>query len=377
MQVKRALLLILALCTAISSSGCWDSTDINKKALITLVVTDRQDGEFVFYIEVPNLTLGQGQEGGSAREQYSIVSGAGATYAEARRHLNAKMDRPIFLGTTRALLVTDELTEQGIEEYMYRMQTMTDYRKTLLIATTRDTPEDVLSVIPENNVSIGYSVEETMRSNKDQGKLVTYTVSDLLEFLYAGYCFVLINMDVRDGLLAYNGYTIIHEGKYGGFIPLEDSKGLVWLLGEKIERMYVVPVDGVQATIKVKLKKRDIKPSYADGRITFNISFAFESEVQYLSRNVPLDDQALEQTKAKLQAQLTDDIAAAINQSRSFQCDYMGFKEQFRMAYPNVLKQIPKQEWVSYYTNATFNISVKTKLETGMFDYEAQGKAIE
>ncbi len=377
MRVKRILLLALAFCTAASSSGCWDATDINNKSLITLVLTARQDDEFVFYFEVPNLSVSQSQDSGSSREQYSIVSGAGATFAEARRHLNAKMDKPVFLGTVRALLVTDELAKHGLEEYMYRMQTMIDYRKTLLIATTRDKPEDVLSVKPENNVSIGYSIEETIRSNRDLGKVVTYTVSDVFEFLYSGYCFVLINLDVRDGLLAYTGYTIIHNGSYLGFIPLEDSAGLVWLLGDNIERIYVVPLGGVLVTFKVKMKKRDIEPLYADGQITFNISFSFESEALYSDKNVSLDDQALEQVKPALQAQLLEDIAAAIRQSQSFQCDYLGFKEHFRVAYPNILSQISKSDWVSRYMNATFNISAETTLETGMFDFEAQGQSIQ
>jgi len=85
MAAKRAAFLALAIITAVISSGCWDALDINKKSLCTLVLTDRAGDNFVFYAEVPNLTLGQQQETSGAAH-YDIVVGEGTTYTNARRH---------------------------------------------------------------------------------------------------------------------------------------------------------------------------------------------------------------------------------------------------------------------------------------------------
>ncbi len=375
MRVKKLVFLITAMCLSAISAGCWDARDINNKALITLVVTDRQDDEYIFYVEVPNLAVGQaGEGGGGDTDQFSIVKSGGGTYAEARRELNATMEKPIFLGSARALVVTDELAMQGFEEYMYRMQNMLDYRKTLHIVTTREKPEDVLSTTPENNVSIGYSIDETIATLEEDKKVIAYTVSDVLEFLYADYCFVLINMDMSEGRLVDNGYTIIHKGRYLGFIPLEESIGLVWLAGDNIKRLYVVPFGRYTATVEVKTVSREITPAYSDNGVSFDISFAFNSKVQYISRNIKFDEAAEAQVKNNLQAQLLDDITAAINQSKAYRCDYMGFKERFRVAFPNIVNQL---DWESEYVGAEFNISVETRLETGgMMDLEAQGRQV-
>ncbi len=377
MRAKKTVLLITAVCIALMSTGCWDATDINEKALITLVLTDRQDGEFVFYVEVPNLAVGQSNENGSgdAKEQYSIVTGAGESYAEARRRLNSKMDNPVFLGSTRALVITDELAMHGMEEYMYRMQNMLDYRKTLHVVTTAARPEDFIAVKPENNVSLGNSVDDTITWHKDDGKFVLYTVSDILDFLYSRYCFVLPNMDVHEGKFAYNGYTIIHNGRYLGFIPLEDSKGLVWLLGDNIKLHYVVNIDGLSVTAEVTASKRDIKPVYSDGRVSFDISFNFHSKVLYLSSNIKFNEQVETRVKNALKEQLLEDITSAVSRSQSYHCDYMGFKERFRVSYPNI---VSKLDWESEYTNAVFHISVDTTIETGgIMDLEASGHKLE
>ncbi len=375
MRVKKIVLLITALLLAAMSAGCWDAKDINEKALITLVVTDRQDGEFVFYIEVPNLAVGQAGEGGGT-QRYSIVKGSGKTYAEARRRYNATMEKPAFLGSARSLVVTDDLVIQGFEEYMYRLQNTLDYRKSLHIVTTREKPEDILSTTPENNISIGYSIDETIETLEEDKKVIAYTVSDVLEFLYTDYCFVLINMDLsEEGRLVYNGYTIIHKGKYHGFIPLEESDGLVWLAGDNIKRFYEVPFDGFTVTVEVTGTKKNITPVYSDGGVSFDISFKLDSKVQYISKNIKFDEAVEEQVKNNLQAQVLEDITEAINQSKSYHCDYMGFKERFRVAYPNIVSQL---DWESEYVNAEFNISAETTLETaGMLDLEALGRQVE
>lgn len=375
MRFKRLIFFSLAVCASIVSAGCWDARDINDKALITLVVTDRQDGDLVFYVEVPNLTVGQLSERGASQEQYDIISGAGKTYAEARRQLDTQMDKPIFLGTVRALVLTDELMEFGIEEYFYRMQTMVDYRRALDVVTTRDTPEAFLSVQPENNVSIGYEIDETVNSLESNGKVVIYTISDVLEFLYADQCFVLINMDVKNGRLIYTGYSVIHSGKYGGFVPLEESKGLVWLLGHNTMRIYTVQTDAYLATVDVRNISRKITPHYSDGQITFDIRLGFDSRVLYMDKSIRFDDRQQALVKNMLQTQLMDDVAEAIIQSQAFQCDYLGFKDVFRTAYPGLTAQL---DWDAAYTNAAFNISVETTLDPGgMLDMEVQGETVQ
>ncbi len=375
MRGKRCAALLAALCVALVSTGCWDATDINDKALITLVVTDRQDDQFVFYVEVPNLVAANQQENGGTRQQYPIVKGAGSSYAQARRQLDAQMDKPIFLGTVRALILTDSLAEHDIKEYFYRMQTMVDYRRALEVVTTRTPSEELLSIVPENNVSIGYSIDETVDSLKTRGRVVVYTVSDVLELLYSDQCFVLINIDVIEGRLAYTGYSIMRDGKLVGFIPLEESWGLVWLLGHHISRMYTVETGAYLATVKVDGLSKEITPHYLDGQVSFDIKMKFKATTMYIDNDIKFDERQQEIVKDMLQKALISDITGAINHSRDIGCDYLGFKDKFRVSCPNIVEQL---DWTSAYGNALFNISVSADLDPGgLLDMEAQGEQLQ
>ncbi len=367
---KRIAALLMALCTTVAASGCWDAMDINDKALITLVVTDRQDGDFVFYMEVPNLSARSQQESGGG-EHYSIMKGAGRTYAIARGRLDTQMDKPIFLGTVRALILTENLARYDVKEYFYRMQTMVDYRRTLEVVTTRTSAEDLVSVVPENNVSIGYSIDDTVSSLQEAGKVVVYTVSDVLEFIYSDQCFVLINMDAVDGNLAYTGYTVIQDGKMRGFIPLEEAWGLLWLLGDNISRMYTVDTGEYMSTLKVDGTGRKITPHFRNGQVSFDISMSFHATMMYTSKNINFDEKQQAIVKGMLQQQLLDNLSSNISHSQEIGCDYLGFNKAFCITYPNAAKQL---NWTSAYQNAAFNISVSTDLDPGgLLDTEAQG----
>ena len=101
-ELLRRIFLIIQIFCILLLTGCWDAIDVNSLSLVTLVITDRQDEDFLFFIELPNLTISQGKEStGGGKEQYVSMSSRGKTFTEARTDLDTKMDKPVFLGTVR------------------------------------------------------------------------------------------------------------------------------------------------------------------------------------------------------------------------------------------------------------------------------------
>jgi len=375
MRYKYAVYLLLIICLLLPAAGCWDSMDVNKKTLVVTVIADKEGEDYAFYIEAPNLDLNQNQKSGGNIDNtlgFQMIYAKGATYVEARRHLNSKVNNPIYLGTVKALVITDELAKHGIEEYMLRMQSDIQYRTALNVVTSFSDPKDILTVNPSNSISIGEDIDDTIKSLKGLDKVKVFTVSDLLEFIYTDTSYVLINMDVENGILTYNGFCVFKDNQLIGFIPIEQSKGLVWILGDNIKRIYVVPFDNEQATIEVSLIKKDIKPIYENGELLFTLDFKFESKIMYLSKSILLDEQMKRTIKQNLIKMILQDISDAIRQSKELNCDYLQLKEHFRIKYPNVLKN---NNWEDIFINASFNITVKSNLLMGsMMDFDSSGR---
>lgn len=369
MMLKKMMLISLCVCLVFVPCGCWDARDIDDKTVVVTVITDKEDDGYAFYIECPNLSTGQQSEGGNESQKYSIVYAQGATFAEARRQLNFKVDKPLFLGTVKSLVLTDELGKHGIEEYMMRLQSDLQYRKTLIMVTSFTDPNVLMEVEPINNVSIGESIDDTVNNLEINGKIVAYNMSDILEYIYSDACYIMINMDVIDGFVAFNGFTVFKENKLTDFIPVEESRGLVWILGNGIIRLYVVPFDDTFATVEVTMKSRKIEPFYTDGKLKFDVSYEFESKVQTISSNTVLNKAKQDIVKKNLLNNIIEDIEKSIRHSKELECDYLHFKEYFRIKYPNISKEV---SWDELFQDTEFHIRANTTLSMGnLMDYEA------
>lgn len=363
MLFKKVLLLIMFIWASIWIAGCYDSMDINSQSLITAVALERENDEYVFYVELPNLMGETGQEGsGGGKQQYKVVRGSGKTLTQARQDLNYKNDKPLFLGTVRVLILTQNVAEHGIEEYMHRMQNDNQYRKAVNVITTRVNPQDLLSATPENNVSVGFSIEDTLNTLENAGQKVAHTSSDILENLASKTCFVLPTFDLENAKISCTGYTIIHRGKYHGFIPEDESKGLVWLLGDDAKWTYVIPYKDYEVTVEARLISRAIKPAYSNEKLTLDLDFTFDTRIMYLSKDVGMNDFVQEQVNQELQNMILGDITDTIKKSKQLGCEYLGFKDFFRISYPDKIRHI---DWLQTYLDSSINITVKSKIKPG------------
>lgn len=364
MSFKRITLFVLILFVSMSATGCYDSLDVNAQSLITAVVLDYENDEYVFHIEIPRLQAGQKGEdaGGSVQKQNQIYWGSGKTLAEARQDLDYKIEYPIFLGTVRILILTHNAARHGIAEYMYRMQNDKEYRKAVNVITTREKPKDLLSAQVGNSLSVGFSIEETLNTLKKAGNKIKQSSSDVLDHLASKTCFVIPNFDLTNEKIICTGYSIIHEGTYKGFIPNKEARGLIWILGENAEWTYVVPYEDLKITVEVKLKKRKIKPVYSNEKLTLSLDFSFDSEIMYMSEDVQLDKNAEQRVNEALKQQILKHISDAVSESKRTGCEYFGFKEYFRISYPNVIKNI---DWRRTYLDSDVNISVSSALKAG------------
>lgn len=368
---KKIVVLICVLCLLISS-GCWDSLDINERSLLTLVLVDKEDEQFVFYIEVPNMALGgQGAEsdGQGGYDIYSIIRAGGESYVHARESLDRKMEKPVFVGTTRTLILTQRLVEHSLEEYMYRLRADPEYRKALGIVTTSVNPDELFKLKPENNITLGYAIDDLIHALERQGQKITADVSNVLEYLASDTCFVIPDIGVVNDNLTFVGYTVIHEGKYLGYVPANESKGLVWLRGKNPQFSYVIPYEDADVSLRTTLKSKSIKPFHTNDGPIFDMSFKYDAEIMYLNKDMAIDEIGMDKIREEIQKALMDDILTAIDQSRNIQCDYLGLGDIFRIHYPNEFKSFDCCcEMIS---SAQIILSVEANVKPGsMLDFD-------
>ncbi len=369
----KKIVSILMMLALVLMSGCWDARDIEDLDICTAVVVDWQDDKYAFYVEVVDIATNKKSDEGSGQGlKTTVVMGEGESFAEARHDLDRTLNKPVYLGAVQSLIMTESLVDKGLEEYMYRVREIGEYRKTMDMIVTPDNPADFLSVQPENSPTIGFAIEDTLGNLLEQGVTLHMSLADVLQKLSAhnkGY--LLTTLGLRRGQISLLGYTIFNGGHRVGYVSYEDARGIVFVIlgGEKRKPkfLYVANVGQDAYTLETSLKSNAIKARWDGSRASFTIDMDFEAKLMYQSFASPVTSEVEKQIKTGLSDQLMGDVTQAIQTSVGLKCDYLYFSEPFRIAYPSVYDQV---DWDSTFTNADFTVNINVALkEHEAYDY--------
>jgi len=371
-KILLTLLIAFLLCMLISS--CGDSKDINQKSIFTAVALDKKGEEIYIYAEIANIESGNKSDSksGSSGKKYIHVTGHGKTIVEARENLDRQLGKQPYLSATRTLILTENFAKEDLVEYLYRLRADELYRKKAITVITKEDPEKLFEISNEKDVSVGFAVEDLLDNLEGAGESFARTTSRLIENLsaeYTGFLIPCIGIEGSENSLI--GYSVVNGTKVDGFIPFEDSRGIIFLKTDKPKFYYIVPYQSNKLTIEVSLKKRKIKPLYKDGAVSFDIKMDFEAKLKYGSEKTPysFDEFAKDEVTATLTEILKLQLASSVEQAqKNFKCDYFQFDDEFRAKFPTEFEDM---DWGIEFQNANVNYDVKVNLDKNrMMDYQ-------
>ena len=369
---KRPLVIVMALLCVVIASGCWDAKDINEKLIATAIAFDVKDDEIIFYVEFADISKTQGDMGGG-RAKFIMVKAHGKTLAETRQNLDEELDKPIYLSGVRVLIFTERFANEYLVEYLYRFRADESFRKKIQTVITTDDPETMFTTIHEQEDSVGFAVEGLIESLDESGKSFSRTTVRLIENASSDYTGILMScVGLKEKEIALTGYSVVNNNKITGFIPVEESKGVVFLKADKPRLSYTVPYNDINFTIQVELKKRKITASYENGLISFDIKCDFDAMLMYGDQKTPynFEDTATKEVteilKDRLLKELYDAMECALVE---YKCDYLQLDDEFRIRYP---AEFENMDWHNEFPKSTITISTNVDLSTTyMMDYGA------
>lgn len=370
MRKRKRRAKAAALCLLLSTlSGCWDATDIENRAVCTAVVVDREDDNYAFYVEVAVVESrsqnGQREQSEGQAMKTVIVKSSGKDFADARIDLDNKLNKPVFLGAVQSLILTERMADSGIEEYALRVRQMVDYRKTMDVIVTPENPRTLLEMHPEDSSTVGFAIEDTMQNIVENGYAFRMSLADLLQKLVShNPCYLMSTLAVRDGQITLVGNTVFNGGKRLGFIPFEESRGIVYLTSrEKLKPKYnyVVAADDAKFTMDVELKSRKIKALYDGEHISYTIEMYLDAKILYPNRDKPYTAALKEKLRNEVTAAMDRDVSYALALSKEYG-DFMSLSEAFRIKYPDAYDQL---DWNQAYQKAEINVLYSVDIKEG------------
>lgn len=384
MQSKRLFFigsLLPCLMIILSLTGCWDSVELNRRAIVSGVAIDRGPTEEEKYVLSFQVIVADEISGKNARGTSPVVvyKGSGRSMFEALANASRQTARFLSLGHIRVIIISEKFAREGIKDIMDVLERESETRLTSLIFVSKGQPASegmttmtVFGRIPANDL-----VEKLQTTSKQFGYNYRMEVDDIVRGIQTPGGGPVINgvlvsgdLDQRESndnlkninpkaIIKVNGLAAFKEDKLKGWLQGEAAIGTV-LLKNKISQMPVLISLGEKGFISfnvylsqvhVHADAKDIEHPIITIKITQQAGLKESPNALDLT-----DPTVLKSLSVLLEKKIQEQIQEAIATARSLKSDYLGFGEAVERNNPRGWKRV-KDRWERIFETCQININ--------------------
>lgn len=360
MEKSKILIFIVIILLMICSISGWDRYEISNNTIVTLVGVDKKGDTLKLFMEYqpPHGKAKSSETSGQSKSQ--VLIGEGDTFGDAENLYLRKSPDEIYLGSIRALILSDDYAKEGITNYMNRIRGQKEYRKVQNVFTTSTELEKMFDSKSLEIENIGLNIEHLSKQLSANGIDYNATISDTMEALnIKNIGFVTNHIDLINNKIVNTGYSIFEGDKKIGFIPSKDISGVNYFLISKAEDVFVINFEDFTASMHAFLKNKTIKVLYKNGDISFDIKMNLTAHLIYTSGINKVDSDGFKSLGKEVEKKIKQDILDAIETSqKEFECDYLSFYKFFRSKYNSDFETM---NWNEKYKEAKFNVDISVE----------------
>lgn len=367
-MVKRYNKTIIMLLLTLFLTGCWDYRDINRRSINLSIGVDDIENQLEFTGEIAKLTASNTQGRGMLQvvDVYKYRS-LGKHFEESNADYNVKIPFQDFAGAVRAIAFSKKYAEKkGIESYINRSYFTVGLRSAVSVVICKEPAKELFTGRIENDIFIGYGIEDTIRYLDETGATLHKTVQDIqtdMEFGDIGFLLPYITKEDNKNI-KYLGFAAMKDSKLIDIIDYKESTGFLYLVAKKttVERVIPHPKNEKNlVSVKPVLGKRTIRTKYEDNKINIYIDLKLNAQIQYEYSIEPLSKTEAKKIEDIVSNMTKEEVMRAIKRSQNeMQCDVFGFAKYFKAEHPIEYK---KMNWKEEYPKANFHVNVKTTIK--------------
>ena len=368
--------LLVILIFPLFLTGCWDYRDINKRSIDLSVGIDEVNNSIEFTGEIAKLVSTSSTKGQAQITDVYKFESIGKTLEDTRADYNSETTFPTFLGAVRVLVFGKNYAEKiGIESYINRVNFSNEFRNSVLVSISEIPTNELFSGKVENDISIGYAIENTVRSTSEGGGTLYKTAQEILANIQSkqiGYLLPYVTKEKN--VVKYLGFAVMKNSKLIGIIKIADTTGYLFILSEKPAMTTVILHPSNESNLintRTTVKKRNIKTTYEDEKINVYIGLKLNTQIFYEYSIEPISKEDIKKIEFTISDTIKKSIISALNRSKEeFQCDIFNFARTFKAQNHDEFKKL---DWKKAYTSAVFHVNVETTvINTSVLDPNAK-----
>ncbi|USB32944.1 Ger(x)C family spore germination protein [Paenibacillus sp. YPG26] len=379
-------------------SGCWDSIELNRRAVVSGMGIDLQQGEKPKYkvslqVIIADEISGKYSRGGSP---VSVYYGEGRTIFEAVREASRKVPRYLSLGHINALIFSEELARTGIKDVLDYVERDAQIRTTsqVYLAKGQEAADMVKLMTPIGKIPSSDLSQKSQASSMLLGNTYRVEIDDVIRALQVHGGGPVINGVRIEGdletaptkanieqintpaILQVEGAGLFAGDKLMSWLSLNQSRGLVWV-SDKIKQTALVTgcldqkgyiaYEIIRSRTRVKAQLKD--PEHP----VIQISVMPQAAIKEVNCGLDVSKNAvLNQLQEELNKVIKQEMQAAVDEAQRIKSDVFGFGSVIERTNPKVWKSL-EPRWADVFARLEVEYSVQSVIRySGMRDRSYQ-----
>lgn len=369
MKSRAVLVLILGL--LVVQNSCWSGRELNQRAFIIAISFDlpkpgsnAAPGEFVTSIQIPvPQEMGSAGEEKGSSQPFLVLGTVSSSVSSAILQLQQQIDRRLFLGHTRLILIGEELAREiGVERIFDFFKREFKIQRVAKAAIVEGEAHEILTLKPPMGQSpstyilnlISPIAGSSLLYPSDLGKFFVQNADEGLDPALPK-----VRKGVGDKTIITGGAGVIKSGKLVGWLTPFETRGLNILSNQFTESDYdldcplhpseLISVKVVQATACYHFFERQ---GSLELKITVDGSFDTR---EFSGEHGPTEEFSTQLNKL-VSVEVQRDCQEALSKAQLMGADIVGIGKRINSFYPKRWKEM---DWGKEFSFFPVEIEVK------------------
>jgi spore germination protein KC len=376
---KRIIIYILCLILPLVLSGCWNRRELDKLAVVEAMGIDRlEDGQIslTYLLLKPSGVKGStasGEKGGGGKS-FRVVTATGQTVFDAIRNATYQVDRRAYFAQNKVIIIGEESAKSGIAPLLDLAARDPELRELVYVFITKGKAKDILEVEHPQEKIPAKAIESLAKATRASSKVPEVFFIDIIKNLVSktnGTVIPGIELTERkqnetvEKFVELHDTAIFKDDKLVGWFNPEETRGLLWILGEVKSGIIVVSSPGDESKnvdLEIIRASGKVTPEIDEGKLTVTVEVKEEGNLAEQMSQVDLSKpDAFIQLEEKQAAIIEDEIRAALTKAQKWGVDIFKFGEKFHQRFPADWPVL-QENWDEEFPNIEVNIIIDAKL---------------
>lgn len=369
-MLRKALILLMLIGMPLIT-GCWDVQEISERGIANAVFFDTGNSKQLkmgVVLGIPGTELppivGTTQQ---FEKRNYVITGEGDSFMEAWTEVQATTVRSIFFGQTRAVILSEELARENINDILDFIGRIPLVPPNTNVLIAKEDPEELMEIQNRDNYTPGSYIDlyfQTPAVRSLALPIDLWRVNSIIDQNTSDPFIPLIEESQNNYLIA--GAALFSQNRMVDELSRGETETFALIRGTDVGYLTISLGGNQHVTFMNVRSKSTITPNMSPGDSpAFNVTVNIHGNLVETFPHREIGWQAKKEIERKAERLIKKDIEDLISKLQSLKTDPVGFGGKFRIAYPREWEDI---DWHRVYPTADITVETNfTVKETGLF----------